>query len=63
VYLVRLDATHPIFHSFFEIESLYGFVHPLRGIPSEFYGLFADNDPNNRMLAIVNYNNDIGEAW
>lgn len=63
VYPVRLDATHPIFHAFFQIESLDSFVHPLQGIPSEFYGLFEDNDPDNRMLGIVNYNNDIGEAW
>ena len=60
---VRLDATHPIFHAFYDIDSLDGFVHPLQWIPSEFYGLFEDNDPNGRMMGIVNYNNDIGEAW
>jgi hypothetical protein len=60
---VRLDGTHQIFHAFYDIESLDGFVHPLQGIPSEFYGIFEDNDPNGRMFGIVNYNNDIGEAW
>jgi len=63
VYPVKLDATHAIFHSFFDIDTLDGFVHPLQWIPSEFYGLFEDNDPSSRMYGIVNYNNDIGEAW
>jgi hypothetical protein len=26
-------------------------------------GIFEDNDPSGRMLAIVNYNNDIAEYW
>ncbi|MCH8320572.1 MAG: DUF4159 domain-containing protein [Acidobacteria bacterium] len=28
-----------------------------------YYGLFEDNDPSKRMLAIINHNNDIGDAW
>ncbi len=57
----RLDATHPIFHSFFEINSLddvpgyYGVV--------EWHGLFEDNDPTKRLMAIANYNHDLGELW
>ena len=57
----RLDATHPIFHSFFEINSLddvagyYGIV--------EWHGIFEDNDPRKRLLAIANYNHDLGELW
>ncbi len=61
--LVRLDATHPIFHSFFEINSLDGFVHPYGRMPSSFYGIFEDNDPNKRLMVIANYDNDIGESW
>ncbi len=61
--LVRLDASHPIFHSFYEIESLDGYVHPYRGIPSSFYGIFEDNDPSKRLMIIANYDNDIGESW
>jgi hypothetical protein len=61
--LVRLDASHPIFHAFYEIESLDGFVHPLRFIPSSFYGVFEDNDPTKRLMLIANYDNDIGDAW
>jgi hypothetical protein len=60
--LIRLDASHPIFDSFFRIESL-DYTHPYYGAPSEFYGIFEDNDPSKRMLVIVNYNNDLGEYW
>ncbi len=59
---VRLDASHPIFHSFFEIEVL-DHVHPYIGVPSEFWGIFEDNDSSKRLMVIVNYNNDIGESW
>jgi hypothetical protein len=56
----RLDATHPVFHSFFEINTL-----PEQGFygAAEFLGLFEDNDPRNRLLAIANYNHDLGELW
>lgn len=60
--IVELDATHPIFHSFFEIEAL-DHTHPYYGLKSEYYGIFEDNDPEKRLMVIVNYNNDIGESW
>ncbi len=60
--LVRLDSTHPIFHSFFEIDSLLH-VHPYRGVLAEYWGIFQDNDPAKRLMVIVNYNNDIGDYW
>ena len=37
-------------------------AYNLGGVPA-FYGLFEGNDENNRMYAIANYNNDIGEYW
>ena len=60
--IVRLDVSHPIFDSFFHITSL-DYRHPYFGHPSEFYGIFEDNDPSKRLMAIVNYNNDIGDYW
>jgi hypothetical protein len=58
-----LDASHPVFHSFFEIDSLdilpqaYDVGRPvLRAV-------FEDNDPARRMLAMINYNTDISEYW
>ena len=60
--LVRLTPEHPIFHSFFNIESL-DFRHPYYGLASAFYGIHEDNDPDKRLLMVINYNNDIGESW
>ncbi len=57
---VELDITHPVFHSFFDIKEL-----PVEGYYGEarFYGLFEDNDPRKRLIAIANYNHDLGELW
>ena len=57
---VQLDITHPVFHSFFDIAQL-----PAEGYYGEaqFLGLFEDNDPKKRLLAIANYNHDLGELW
>jgi hypothetical protein len=60
---VDLDATHPIFHSFFEIDSLdivpqhYDVGRPV------FRAVFENNDPRRRIVALVNYNTDISEYW
>jgi len=57
--LVRLDIHHPIFHSFFDIDTLdmtppYGeFVPQFWGMPHE----------HGRLQLIANYNNDIGDFW
>jgi hypothetical protein len=59
---IPMDVKHPIFHSFFEIESLENLIPSYRGQPL-FFGLFEDNDPTKRLLAIANYNNDLGENW
>lgn len=59
----ELDATHPIFHAFFEIPDLeiipqnYDFGRPV------FRGIFEDNDPKKRLMAMINYNTDISEYW
>jgi len=60
--LIPLTADHPIFDSFYRIPSL-DFTHPYYGVKAEFYGIFEDNDPKKRMMAIVNYNNDVSEYW
>jgi hypothetical protein len=60
--LLQLDATHPIFHSFFDIDTL-DFRHPYYDVESFFFGMFEDNDPNKRLLLIANVNNDVGESW
>ena len=57
---VPLDVSHPIFHSFFDINSLE--VEGYYG-PTEWTGIFEDNDPGKRLLAVANYNHDLGELW
>ena len=58
----RLDPSHPVFDSFFHIASL-EYRHPQFGRQSEFLGVHEDNDPDRRLMVIVNYNNDIGDYW
>ena len=59
---IELDATHPVYHAFFDIDSLaYECVY-CPSIPI-FFGLFEDNDPNGRLLSVANHNNDIGDTW
>jgi len=55
-----LDVTHPIFHSFFEIKSLD--VSSYYG-PASWLGVFEDNDPHHRLMAVANSNHDLGEYW
>ncbi|HUP89569.1 MAG TPA: DUF4159 domain-containing protein [Longimicrobiales bacterium] len=59
---IQLDANHPLFHSFFDIDTFANLQPSYRGQPV-FFGLFEDNDTTKRMYAIANYNNDIGENW
>ena len=59
---VHIDIDHPIFHSFFSMEDIY-FPHPLVNVIPVYYALFEENDPQKRMLAIINHNNDIAEYW
>lgn len=61
--LVPLDGTHPIFHSFFDIDSPLDFIQMYDEGQPVFYGVFEDNDPKKRLLLIANYDNDIGEYW
>ena len=59
--IVPMDPSHPIFDSFFRIGSL-GMTYPGRpSIQAEFYGVYEDNDPKKRLVAIINFNNDIGD--
>ena len=61
---IELDGTHPIFHSFFEIPDPLKFLPPYdQELKPRYYGLFEGNDTTRRLMAIVNYNNDISEYW
>lgn len=60
--LVRLSVDHPIFDSFYKIETLES-PDPVYGAQPEYYGIFEDNDPTKRLMVIVNYNQDLSEYW
>jgi hypothetical protein len=60
---IDLTAEHPIFHSFFEIDS-FDIIpqHYMAGRPI-FRAMFEGNDEKKRMMVMVNYNTDISEYW
>jgi Domain of unknown function (DUF4159) len=58
-----MDPSHPIFHTFFEIDDLD--IVPQAYIAGRpvFRGVYEDNDPAKRLQMIVNYNTDISQYW
>lgn len=61
VVIHRLTVAHPIFHTFFDLQTL-DMVYPHdAGLQAEFLGIYEDNDPAKRLTVIINYNNDIGD--
>ena len=61
--LVQLDPKDPIFDSFFHIDVQRMEAGGGRRGGPEFCGIYEDNDPSKRLIAIANYNNDLGENW
>lgn len=60
---VEMSTAHPIFHSFFEIDTLENFPQAYNNGRPVFRGLFEDNDPGKRLQMIVNYNTDVSQFW
>ena len=59
----EMDASHPIFHSFFEITTLENFPQAYNSGRPVFRGVYEDNDPHKRLVMMVNYNTDISQYW
>jgi hypothetical protein len=59
---IEIFADHPVFDSFFFIQDIY-VPHPFASVKPQYFGIFEDNDPTQRMLALVNYNGDLAEYW
>jgi hypothetical protein len=56
---VLLEPTHPIFNSFFQITRFdFGYYGQ-----ESYYGMFENNDPRKRLMAIAGQNQDLGEYW
>lgn len=60
---ITIDVTHPVFHTFFDLKKI-DYHHPMYpGMIPEYRALFERNDPNDRMIALANHNNDLAEYW
>jgi hypothetical protein len=61
------DGKHAVWHSFFEIPDPKALVsHPTyqgMALHLTYWGIFEDNDPAKRLLAIANVNGDLSEYW
>jgi hypothetical protein len=60
-----MDPSHPVFHSFFEIDNriLDNFPQAYNSGWPIFKGVYENNDPSKRLVMIVNYNTDISQFW
>ncbi|HWF85870.1 MAG TPA: DUF4159 domain-containing protein [Vicinamibacterales bacterium] len=63
VKIVDMDPADPIFHAFFEIKTLDNFPQAYTTGKAIFRGVYEDNDPQKRLMMIVNYNTDISQYW
>lgn len=62
--ILPLAADHRIFDSFFRIEDPESLAPPTYPqFPPMYLGIFEENDPSKRLMAVINYNNDIAEYW
>jgi len=61
--VVELAPTHPIFHSFFDIDTFDDLPQYYdRGRPI-FRGIFENNDPTKRLMVMINFNTDVSNYW
>jgi hypothetical protein len=59
---MRMTPDDKVFDAFYHITTL-NYNHPYFGMPSEFWGIYENNDRDGRLLAMINYNNDLSEYW
>ena len=57
----EMQASHPIFHCFFEINDLNIIPQAYNAGLPVFRGVYEDNDPSKRLMMIVNYNTDVSQ--
>lgn len=61
--IVQVPTDHEIFDSFYYIEDPYSLIPPYGRNRPVYLGVYEDNDSSKRLMAILNYNNDIAEYW
>jgi hypothetical protein len=60
---IEIDVTHPVFHTFFDLKKI-DYPHPMfPGMIPDYQALFENDDPNDRLIALANHNNDLAEYW
>jgi uncharacterized protein DUF4159 len=59
----EMSASHPIFHTFFEIDNLEIIPQAYNAGRPVFRGIYEQNDPSKRLMMIINYNTDISQYW
>jgi hypothetical protein len=60
---IDLDPSHPIFHSFFEINSFEIIPQAYDAARPVLRGLFENNDPKKRLMMMVNFETDVSHFW
>jgi hypothetical protein len=58
-----LQPTHPIFHSFFEINSFSIIPQKYDAGPPILRAVYENNDPTKRLLCMINFNTDVSDFW
>jgi hypothetical protein len=58
-----LTPSDPIFHTFFDIDSFEILPQAYDGGSPVISGIYDDNDPHRRLMAIINFNTDVSEFW
>ena len=61
--IIPIPLNHPVFDSFYRIESFDQYVHPYSGAQTQFFGIFENNDPTKRLMVAMNYDGDLSEYW
>ena len=59
---MRLTPADKVFDAFYGITDL-TYSHPYYGVQSEFWGIYENNDRSQRLMAVINFNNDLSEYW
>ena len=58
----ELDASHPVFDSFFHMEEEnIRIPHPYGQGTARYFGFFEHDDPDGRLMIVINHDNDIGD--
>ncbi len=60
--IMPVPSEHPVFDSFFRID-LAQLKDGCWSSQAQYYGVFRDNDPTKRLMAVIAFEADIGEYW